>query len=248
MQRVACINKATVDLGVSISKLIDALQAWYSWHVKPAWGTPALQLYDAPADREPPATDWQIVFLDTADEAGALGYHELLRNGQPISYVFVKTTIDAGELVSVTAAHELAEMAEDPFANYWAQKGDGDMYALELCDAVEENTYLVKGVPMSNFVLPTWFDMTVRPAGTKYDYLGKLKAPFSMTHGGYVITSSAGKVKEVFGSLEKEERFKREDRRGHRSEYRKPDGLMIPGSEAERRWFDRASNPDAGGP
>jgi hypothetical protein len=68
-----------------------------------------------------------------------------------------------------------------------------------------------------------------------------------MTKDGYVITSKAGKVKEVFGSIEKEQRFAREDRRGHRSEYRKPDGLMIPGSEAERRWFDRASSPEAGG-
>jgi hypothetical protein len=167
MIRVACINKATVDLGVPFDKLNAALQVWYDRDVRPAWpgGVPPLQLYMAPKGHVPPATDWQIVYLDDADEAGALGYHDLLHNGAPISYVFVKATLKAGELVSVTAAHELAEMGADPFANYWAQKGDGDMYALELCDAVEDDTYPVLGVPMSNFVLPTWFDMTKRPKG-----------------------------------------------------------------------------------
>jgi hypothetical protein len=46
--------------------------------------------------------------------------------------------------------------------------------------------------------------------------------PFSMTKGGYMITMKSGKVKEVFGSKAKEKRFKQEDRRCHRSEYRKP--------------------------
>src|SRR6516225_7979811 len=52
--------------------------------------------------------------------------------------------------------------------------------------------------------------------------LGLLKRPFSMTKGGYMITMKGGKVKEVFGSKAKEKRFKQEDRRCHRSEYRKP--------------------------
>jgi hypothetical protein len=36
-----------------------------------------------------------------------------------------------------------------------------------------------------------------------------------------------GKVEERYGSKTKEKRFAREDRVGHRSEYRKPDGLRI---------------------
>jgi hypothetical protein len=48
-----------------------------------------------------------------------------------------------------------------------------------------------------------------------------------MTKGGYVIVKKKGKVTEVFGSKAKEKRFAREDRVGHRSEYRKSDGLRI---------------------
>ena len=42
-----------------------------------------------------------------------------------------------------------------------------------------------------------------------------------------MLVKKRGKVSQVFGSLAKAKRFAREDRRGHRSEYRKPDGLLI---------------------
>ena len=52
--------------------------------------------------------------------------------------VFVKTTIAAGQKVSVTASHELLEMMIDPGAQLWAQNTDGKFYAYEMCDAVED--------------------------------------------------------------------------------------------------------------
>ena len=48
-----------------------------------------------------------------------------------------------------------------------------------------------------------------------------------MTKGGYMIVKKKGNVKEFFGSKAKEKRFAQEDRRGHRSEHRKPNGLRI---------------------
>jgi hypothetical protein len=92
---------------------------------------------------------------------------------------------------------------------------------------VEEDTFLVDGIEMSNFVHPSWFEPFKHPAGTKYDHLGLLKKPFSMTKGGYVIIKKKGKVSEHFASKAKEKRFAKEDRLGHRSEYRKPRGLVI---------------------
>jgi len=78
-----------------------------------------------------------------------------------------------------------------------------------------------------NFVHPSWFEPFKHPPGTKFDHLGLLKKPFSMTKGGYVIVKKKGKVTEVFASKAKERRFAREDRLGHRSEHRKPQGLVI---------------------
>jgi hypothetical protein len=172
-------------------------------------------------------SDWQFVYFDDADEAGALGYHDLTKNGQPVSKVFVKTTLEDNQLVSVTASHELFEMTIDPIANLWAEAADGTEYAYEMCDPVEEDTFLVDGIQMSNFLHPSRFEPFKHPPGTKYDHLGLLTKPFSMTNGGYVIVKKKGKVTEQFASKAKEKRFAREDRLGHRSEYRKPRGRRI---------------------
>ena len=220
---IACINRATVELGVPLDRLTAALQHCFDQYFLPVWGYP-VRLYTATA---PKPSDWQLVYFDTADQAGALGYHELTRDGQPVAKIFVETTLAVKELVSVTACHELFEMVIDPIANLWAQAKDGTEYAYEMCDPVEEDTFLVDGIAMSNFLHPAWFEPFDHPPGTKFDHLGVLKEPFSMAKGGYVIVKKRGKVSEVFGSAAKAKRFAQENRRGHRSEYRKPKGLRI---------------------
>jgi hypothetical protein len=220
---IACVNKATVDLGVPFDRLTAALQKCYDQHFLPIWGYP-VKLYNTKAAKP---TDWQFIYFDDADEAGALGYHDLTKDGQPVSKVFVKTTLDDHQVVSVTACHELFEMVIDPIANLWAEAADGTEYAYEMCDPVEEDIFLVDGIEMSNFVHPSWFEPFKHPPGTKFDHLGLLKKPFSMTKGGYVIIKKKGKVDEVFGSKAKEKRFAHEIRRGHRSEHRKSEGLLI---------------------
>jgi hypothetical protein len=62
---------------------------------------------------------------------------------------------------------------------------------------------------------PAWFEPFKHPPHTKFDHLGKLTKPFSMTKGGYVIVKKGGKVTQKFGSKAKEKRFAKEDRRGH---------------------------------
>jgi hypothetical protein len=216
--KIACMNLATVDLGVPFDKLTAALQKCYDDYFVPIWGYP-VTLYNT---KTPQPSDWRFLYIDDADTAGALGYHDITKDGQPVSKVFVKTTLAAKELVSVTACHELFEMAIDPIANLWAEAEDGTQYAYEMSDPVEEDTFLVNGIAMSNFVHPAWFEPFKHLPGTKFDHLGRLTQPFSMTKGGYVIVMKKGKVKEVFGSKAKERRFKQEDRTCHRSEYRKP--------------------------
>ena len=217
---IACINKATVDLGVPFKKLTATLQKCFDEHFLPVWGYP-VKLYNTNAPRR---SDWQFIYFDDADTAGALGYHDLTHKGQPISKIFVKTTLAAKEIVSVTACHELFEMVIDPVANLWAEAANGTQYAYEMSDPVEEDTFRVDEVEMSNFVYPTWFEPFKHPPGTKFDHLGLLERPFSMTKGGYVIVRKKGRATEEFGSKAKEKRFAKEDRRGHRSEYRKREG------------------------
>ena len=136
---------------------------------------------------------WPVVFLDDADQADALGYHDVDPNGKPYSRVFVKTTLDAGGSflngplsVSAVTSHEILETLGDPFARFWSDQPDGSEVALELCDPVEDQGYIIGGVTVSNFITPAWFDA----ADTKgpYDFMGTLTAPFSQTPGGYLIT------------------------------------------------------------
>ena len=55
-----------------------------------------------------------MVFLDDADQSGALAYHDLTPDGLPQAKVFVKTTLENKNLMRVSASHELVEMLADP--------------------------------------------------------------------------------------------------------------------------------------
>lgn len=220
---IACINKARVDLGVSMDKLTTTLQKCYDEEFLAVWGYP-VRLYNTEAARP---TDWQLLYVDNAPRAKALGYHKLTRDKQPVAFVFVEDAFANNEPVSVTASHELFEMAMDPIANLWAEGKNGRQYAYEMSDPVEEDSFVIDGLQMSNFLHPPWFEPFSHPPGTRYDHLGLLTKPFSLTKGGYMIVEDRGKVFEVFGSKAKEVRFAKENCRGHRSEYRKRKGLRI---------------------
>lgn len=221
--RIACINNASIDLGVPFDKLTKALQKCYDRHFLPVWGYP-VEIYNT---EKPRSSDWRLIYVDDADEAEDLGFHDLTDEGQPISTIFVKPTFANHEPVSVTASHELFEMVIDPLANLWAEGPRKTLYGYEVSDPVEEDVFPVDGIWMSNFLYPAWFEMFEHPTGTKFDHLGLLKKPFEIRNTGYVTIMRRGKVKDVFGSPRKKKRFAREDRRGHRSEYRKPAGLRL---------------------
>jgi hypothetical protein len=221
--RIACLNKAKTPLGAPLPMLTAALQKCYDDYFLPVWGYP-VKLYNP---TKPKRSDWLFIYFDDPDTAGVEGYHDLTYHGQPISKVFVKPSLADNVPVSVTACHELFEMVIDPIANLWAEATNRTQYAYEMCDPVEEDTFMVNGMEMSNFLHPSWFEPFKHPHGTKFDHLGLLKKPFTMTKGGYMIIKKNGRVSEKFGSKAKAKRFAKENRRGHRSEYRKPDGHRL---------------------
>src|SRR5215831_18445391 len=110
---IACFNKAKTPLGINFDVLISAMQAYVTDCVAPVWGTPAKLL----KSKNYLKGAWAMVFLDDADEPDALAYHDLTPEGLPLSKVFVKTTKENKELVSVSASHELVEMLVDPAIN-----------------------------------------------------------------------------------------------------------------------------------
>jgi hypothetical protein len=216
--KIACFNKATIPLGVDFDDLIAAMQEYVDKYVAPIWATPAKLIKSTGFVKGA----WAIVFLDDADQPGALAYHDLTPDGLPESKVFVKTTIDNGDLVSVSASHELVEMLVDPAINLMTTGPDPKtVYAYESADPVEALSFKVEGIPMSDFVYPSYFEDFHKPKSVRFDQMGKVTKPFQILSGGYQIVFKNGKWSQVFGSASKKKAFAKEDRRGHRSEERK---------------------------
>lgn len=228
---IAFMNMATEPLGVDLRKLVSALDKQMKRDFVPIWGYPAtLYLADKPKPDE-----WQFVFLDDADAANALGYHDLTKDGQPVSKIFVKTTLAAGQKVSVTASHELLEMMIDPGAQLWAQNSDGLFYAYEMCDAVEDEEYEIDGIAVSDFLHPSFFESWHKARSVQFDHLKKVDRPFQTLHNGYQIVSNGKSTREIFGSRPKERHFRDvEIRTLHRSEYRKEVARHAEASSAAR--------------
>ena len=214
---IACFSKATAALGVDLDALIAAMQVFVDKHVAPVWGTQAKLVKSKGFVRG----QWAMVFLDDADHAHSLAYHDVTPDGLPQAKVFVKTTLRDKKLVSVSASHELVEMLVDPAINMVTMRPHSKLvYGYESADPVEELTFRVNGIPMTNFVYPTYFESFHKPGSVRFDHLGKINKPFEVHPGGYLGVYKNGKWVALFGSVEKKKRFAREDRRGHRSERR----------------------------
>ncbi len=230
--KIACFNQATVPLGVNLDKLISAMQTYIDKYIAPVWGTPATLVKTTGFKKGM----WAMVFLDNADQPGALAYHDLTPDGFPLSKIFVKTTLDNNDLVSVSASHELVEMLVDPAINMMTTGPDAKtMYAYESADPVEALSFKVNKIPMSDFVYPAYFEIFRKAGSVKFDHMHKVKKPFEILTGGYQITFKNGKWNQVFGSKEKKKSFAKEDRRGHRSETRETGKLKGTSSSAVRK-------------
>jgi hypothetical protein len=218
---IAVFNKATTPLGVDLEALTRALQRFTDDCVAPVWGTPARLV----TTRDFRKDAWAIVFLDDADEANALAYHELTPDGLPVSRVFVRTIQRARESLSVSASHELVEMLVDPAINLWANGPDPDqMWAYETADPVEALSFDVDGFAMTDFVFPSWFEGFRRPRSTQFDWMKKTDRPYQILRDGYQIVWENGRTSEIFGSAAKRRAFAKEDRRLHRSSLREVGG------------------------
>lgn len=220
---IAVFNKATTGLGVDLDALIAAMQMYIDKYIVPVWATPAKLVKSTGFIKGA----WAVVFLDDADQPGALAYHDLTPDGLPISKVFVRTTIQNGDLVSVSASHELVEMLVDPGINLMTTGPDpATVYAYESADPVESMSFPVNGIPVSDFIYPSYFETFHKAGSVKFDQMGKVKKPFQILSGGYQIIFKAGKWSQIYGSIQKKKAFQKEDRREHRSELRKQARLL----------------------
>lgn len=197
---VSVINQCTVLHDTDIQKVVAALQIQVSQHFAPVWGVDATLTY-VPKNHKPAPKTWWLVMLDTSDEAGALGYHDLTPDGLPIGKVFAKTDLHYGASWSVTMSHELLEMLADPSCSlcYFIQPDDnsGTLYCAEVGDPVEADHlgYKINGIQVSDFIYPAWFE-PYQPKSTQFDYMKHCTSPLQILPGGYMsifrVNSSTG--------------------------------------------------------
>src|SRR6516225_654157 len=128
---IACINRATVDLGVDFASLIAALQKYVGQHAAPVWGTPA-KLVRATKPRD---NAWTMLFVDTAADVRNLRQDLKKMFGRHAKQVSAFHFFKGRPILLVS--HELAETLVDPGNNLWCERSKGTLFAYEVCDAVE---------------------------------------------------------------------------------------------------------------
>lgn len=201
---ISVLNQSSKLADGDIAAAMPAIGKFLAQDFAPVYGaTPAIEF--CPAGTVP-SGDCPAFIVDAVPEApGAVGYHDLDRDGSVTGVVgrsYLKVALLDGYAWTVTLTHELCELILDAPANRWRDAADGDDYAEEACDAVENDTYELDGVEVSNFVYPAFFNPYAQ-ADDKLDHLGKLSAPFSMSPGGYQIKrTEPGQISQVFARHE----------------------------------------------
>lgn len=187
---IAIINQSTAATDAEIQSYVPALETQVIRDFGPTWGFGAPIKWFA-KDDPAVAGHWQVVVLDNADQAGALGYHDTTTADLPMAKVFAATDKQYNQSLSVTMSHEILEMLGDPYINMTTTVEDSNgnisrLIAYEACDAVEadELGYDINGVLVSDFMLPCWFDQNSK--ATKFDHLGHCTSPLEVLSGGYI--------------------------------------------------------------
>ncbi len=137
---------------------------------------------------EPTPGALSLQIQDLSPQPDVEGYHDDA-DATPEAFVFTSTeTLDE---ISVCISHEVLEMIRDLDAAGFRLGASGIAYADEACDAVEDTSYRINGIAVSNFVTQAWY---VGGSAGPWDHLAILKGPMTRTGGGYTIQLAAGTV------------------------------------------------------
>lgn len=184
LQHVAVINELTRLNDQEVETHVAAVQQQMDRDVGPLWGF-QVKLNQIAKGDPAPDDQWWMVYLDNADHANALGYHDLTTARLPIGKVFVETTIDDYQSVSRVLSHETAEMMVDPWLRRTVHVGSRQ-YLVEVGDplSLDSQGYVIGNVRVSGIALPGYFYEN----DNRYDLHGLLPGPIpTAIHGTFLM-------------------------------------------------------------
>jgi hypothetical protein len=75
------------------------------------------------------------------------------------------------------------------------------MYSYESADPVSALSFNVKGIPMSDFVYPAYFESFRKQDSARFDHLDRIRRPFQVLAGGYQQIFKHGELVDRDGPL-----------------------------------------------
>lgn len=187
-------NQVTDD---EVLKALRVMQKNYNMNLAKYWGL-RIKLYYSPIrNKTIPTNMWHALLLDTSDEAGALGYHDVNAQDLPQCKTFVTTALLSRADWRITLDHEILEMRANPYGMKvffnWVTYSNGTVMKRlvpnEICDPIEADRYgyFMDGHKLSNFVTPEYYDPFVDISDvdehTRYDMNGFIQEAFEVEKG-----------------------------------------------------------------
>lgn len=194
-------NGSTLVSDDQAKKMCTAIDLQMRRDVSPSWGMLPPRVFFVSKNAYVPGCALLALVDDIPEAPDAEGYHFEEDDGKFVGNIGVKTipgaVLTGRDSVASVVSHEVIELFIDPRVNLWADHTDGYSYPYEGCDAIQELYYSINGVSVSDFVLPSYFDMFGKEP---FDHLGNLHAPFSLSSGGYTVRRKQGTGEtELFG-------------------------------------------------
>jgi len=196
------VTAGAVD-DASLQRAIRAVNRQIEGDFAPYWGFGAHLRLEGKAgmkkrglDQADMRGDAVLYVHDVARIRDADGYHNANFSGIPYGFVFLEVSQKLKEDWTTTLSHEALELLADPEANLLVQGPHPKspkrkvFHWFEMCDAVQDESYQIDGVSVSNFILPLYFTSSEERGG-RNDFLGttaggRTLKSFSVNPGGYI--------------------------------------------------------------
>lgn len=184
-------------IGVTTTQLhmiAQAVTVQLDRDLSPHWGgSHMVRVGESPSPEILPGEIAFALVDELPSTPGAVAYHDVQGNGVAVAFEALSmcnSVLTGPDSVSVAISHECCETVGNPSVNLWADDGRGNEWAHELCDAVEAFSYTINGLDVSDFLLPSFFDV-VGTAGP-YSFGGHVSMPSQTGQGGYQIHRTSG--------------------------------------------------------